>query len=60
MMAFLASWLNGLPSPVFNRPTPVCLMGPNWRQEQWVHAAADWNTDPTRLPAQRVERRAVR
>ena len=39
-MAFLASWLYGLTSPVLNRPTPVCLMGPNWRQEQWVHAAA--------------------
>jgi hypothetical protein len=40
MMAFLVSWLHGLTSPVLNRPTPVCLMGPNWRQEQWVHAAA--------------------
>jgi hypothetical protein len=40
MTAFLASWLYGLTSPVLNRPTPVCLMGPNWRQEQWVHAAA--------------------
>jgi hypothetical protein len=39
-MAFLASWLYRLTSPVLNRPTPVCLMGPNWRQEQWVHAAA--------------------
>ncbi len=40
MTAFLASWLDRLTSPVLNRPTPVCLMGPNWRQEQWVHAAA--------------------
>jgi hypothetical protein len=40
MMAFLTSWLYGLSSRVLNRPTPLCLMGPIWRQEQWVHAAA--------------------
>jgi hypothetical protein len=40
MMAFLASWLHGLSSLVLNRPAPLCLMGPIWRQQQWVHAAA--------------------
>jgi hypothetical protein len=40
MMAFLASWLHGLTCLVLNRPTPVSLMGPIWRREQWVHAAA--------------------
>jgi hypothetical protein len=40
MMAFLVSWLHDLPCPVLNRPTPTCLMGLNWRPEQWVHAAA--------------------
>jgi hypothetical protein len=40
MTAFLSSWLSGLKCPVINRPTPTCLVGPAWRQEQWVHAAA--------------------
>jgi hypothetical protein len=40
MTAFLSSWLSGLQCPVINRPTPTCLIGPAWRQEQWVHAAA--------------------
>jgi hypothetical protein len=40
MMAFLVSWLYELSCPVLNRPTPTCLMGLNWRPEQWVHAAA--------------------
>ena len=40
MMAFLTSWLSGLICPVINRPTPACLMGPNWRTEQWIHLAA--------------------
>jgi len=40
MMAFLVSWLSELACPVLNRPTPACLMGPNWGSAQWVHAAA--------------------
>jgi hypothetical protein len=40
MTAFLVSWLSGLTCPVLNRPSPACLIGPNWRPEQWVHLAA--------------------
>jgi len=40
MTAFLAFWLSELACPVLNRPTPACLMGPNWCPERWVHAAA--------------------
>jgi hypothetical protein len=40
MTAFLLFWLSRLTCPVLNRPTPMCLSGPNWRAEQWVHAAA--------------------
>jgi hypothetical protein len=40
MTAFLTFWLSELVCPVLNRPTPVCLMGPNWRTERWIHAAA--------------------
>jgi hypothetical protein len=40
MNAFLTAWLSAIPCTVINRPTASCLMGPNWRQEQWVHAAA--------------------
>lgn len=40
MNAFLLSWLIELPCPVLNRPTPTCLSGPYWRQEKWVHIAA--------------------
>jgi hypothetical protein len=39
MTAFLTAWLSSASFPVVNRPTPVCLMGPNWRAEQWTHAA---------------------
>jgi hypothetical protein len=39
MNAFLLAWLTSLPCPVVNRPTPRCLAGPHWRQEQWVLAA---------------------
>jgi hypothetical protein len=39
MTAFLTAWLASAAFPVINRPTPVCLMGPNWRPEQWAHAA---------------------
>jgi hypothetical protein len=31
--------LRRLPCPVLNPPTPVCLHGPNWRQEHWLAAA---------------------
>ena len=40
MTAFLLAWLVSMPCPVLNRPTPACLSGPNWRPEQWTHAAA--------------------
>ena len=40
MMAFLVSWLSQLTCPVLNRPTPSCLVGPYWRQAQWVYIAA--------------------
>jgi hypothetical protein len=40
MNAFLVAWLSALPCPVINRPAISCLSGPNWRPEQWVHAAA--------------------
>lgn len=40
MTTFLAYWLNQLKCPVLNRPTPTCLMGPNWRSQQWIYAAA--------------------
>jgi hypothetical protein len=39
MTAFLIAWLSSANFPVINRPTPVCLMGPNWREEQWTYAA---------------------
>jgi hypothetical protein len=40
MTAFLLFWLSRLTCPVMNRPTPMCLAGPFWRAEKWVHAAA--------------------
>lgn len=40
MTAFLVAWLSEAAIPVVNRPTPTCLTGPNWRREQWLHAAA--------------------
>jgi hypothetical protein len=40
MAAFLAAWLTELKCPVLNRPTPVCLMGPHWRQERWILTAS--------------------
>jgi hypothetical protein len=40
MTAFLRSWLTELDCPVVNRPSAASLIGPNWRPEQWVHAAA--------------------
>ena len=38
--AFLLAWLTAQSCPVLNRPTACCLAGPNWRPEQWTHAAA--------------------
>jgi hypothetical protein len=40
MTSFLAAWLNELPIPVVNRPTPLCLFGPAWTPERWSHEAA--------------------
>src|SRR5689334_3165689 len=40
MNAFLISWLSSLTCPILNRPSAMSLSGPNWRQEQWVQAAA--------------------
>lgn len=39
MTAFLLAWLSALPCRVINRPTPLSLVGPAWRPEQWTHAA---------------------
>jgi hypothetical protein len=39
MNAFLLAWLSGLSCPTLNRPTSLCLSGPNWRPEQWLQAA---------------------
>lgn len=41
MQAFLVAWLDSLPCPVLNRPTPGCLCGPNWRRAQWIRCAAE-------------------
>ena len=38
LTAFLVWWLNAMPCPVINRPTPGSLNGPAWQQEQWVRA----------------------
>jgi hypothetical protein len=54
MTAFLVSWLSELTCPVLNRPTATCLMGLNWRPEQWVHAAARAG-----IPVRPVHRRVV-
>jgi hypothetical protein len=40
MNAFLLAWMSSLSCPIVNRPTPNCLVGPNWRIEQWTAAAA--------------------
>lgn len=53
MTAFLTAWLAELRCPVLNRPTPGCLMGPDWRQEQWVHMAARLG-----MPVRPIRRRA--
>lgn len=40
MTSFLVAWLSEAGFPVINRPTPTCLMGPNWHPAQWACAAA--------------------
>lgn len=40
MNSFLIAWLSSLSCPVLNRPSARCLSGPNWRIEEWLHAAA--------------------
>ncbi|MHB8520532.1 MAG: hypothetical protein ACYDH9_07225 [Limisphaerales bacterium] len=52
MNAFLIAFLSALPCRVLNRPTPDCLSGPNWRPEQWTHAATRLN-----IPASPAHRR---
>lgn len=54
MTAFLLSWLTSLDCPVVNRPTPSCLSGPGWRNEQWVRRAAQLS-----IPVRSVTRRTV-
>ena len=41
MTAFLLFWLSSLRCAVLNRPTPMCLSGPSWLKEYWVHKAAE-------------------
>ncbi len=40
MNAFLLSWESELSCPVLNRPTPNCLIGPNFSLEEWILLAA--------------------
>ena len=40
MTAFLLAWLTELPCPVMTRPSPMSLVGPFWRREQWADLAA--------------------
>ncbi len=40
MSAFLFAWLVSLTCPMLNRPRDFYLLGPPWRQEQWMRAAA--------------------
>jgi hypothetical protein len=40
MTAFLIAFLSALPCRVLNRPTAGSLLGPAWRPEQWIRAAA--------------------
>jgi hypothetical protein len=51
MGAFLYAWLSQLPCRVLNRPHGTSLCGPNWRPQQWTHAAAGAGlaVDPFRL-----------
>jgi hypothetical protein len=51
--AFLLEWLMAQTCPVLNRPSLSCLAGPNWRVEQWIHAAARLGV-PVRTRRRRV------
>ncbi|HTB78343.1 MAG TPA: hypothetical protein VK762_34095 [Polyangiaceae bacterium] len=51
MTAFLVAWLSSLPCRVLNRPTPLSLVGPSWRPEQWAREATRAG-----LSAERVRR----
>jgi hypothetical protein len=53
MTSFLLFWLSQLTCPMLNRPTPICLCGPYWRREKWLHAAAEAG-----IPVQPVRRLA--
>ena len=39
IQAFLLAWLEALPCPMLNRPTPRSLAGCGWRPEEWALAA---------------------
>jgi len=39
-VAFLTAWLDGLPCPVMNKPSPACLLGPTLTRERWLARAA--------------------
>ena len=54
MTAFLRSWLTQLRCPVVNRPSAGSLVGPSWRPERWVHAAAQLG-----IPVRPVRRRVA-
>ncbi|WP_413163381.1 hypothetical protein ACL6C3_28775 [Capilliphycus salinus ALCB114379] len=69
MTAFLGSWLTHLSCPILNRPTPICLMGTNWRPQQWIYAASQAGMsvethhqlislkaepEPVKIPSERV------
>jgi hypothetical protein len=51
MTSFLLFWLSRLTCPMLNRPTPICLCGPYWRREKWLHVAAQAG-----IPVQPVSR----
>lgn len=40
MTSFLVAWLSALDCKVINKPRPACLVGPNWREAEWVRLAA--------------------
>lgn len=54
MNAFLLAWLTVLPCRVVNRPTATSLLGPHWRREQWIRAAASLGIPAA--PARRTSR----
>jgi hypothetical protein len=55
--AFLLAWLTALPCRVVNRPSPLSLLGPRWRREEWVRAAVHLGIPavPTRRSVGTVE-----